>query len=242
VTDATGEPADSVLRLSAGEGFGLLLFRDCGELDGAWQASASGAFVGSINGFDQACLKMVPDGDPTPGWLARAQGYRLRGTERDLLAADGTLVARLLPGGKPRPAPQLIGSLQQPPTLDPATTQKLREVPAPLPAGTTPATATTIVGKWTPDPKPASTNGKEPFLQFDADGEWTDSDGCNGGGGRWALGSDGEFLSVAGAIAGVGCNGPVTEIPVDHTKRMAISGGVLTLYAADGHVLMRLTR
>jgi hypothetical protein len=159
-----------------------------------------------------------------------------------LLAPDGTVVARLRPGGKPRPVTDLIGTLQQPPTLDPATVEKLRSVPQALPPRMTPATDRTIVGTWTPTPSQTSPSGKRPFLEFDADGGWKSYDGCNGGGGRWVLGSAGEFLTTMGATAGVGCAGPVTDIRVADVRRAAVTDGVLTLYGADGKLIARLTR
>ena len=242
VVGAAGEPADTVLRLSFGQGLDLIVFRDCGEFSGGWQAGKSGAFVGSADGFSMACLKSVPHGDPTPGWLASARAYRVRGSERDLLAANGTVVARLLPGGKPRPAPDLIKTLLQPPTLDPATAQKLQVVPRPLPAGTTPATPTTLPGKWLPESTLTPASGKMAYAEFTSDGSWKSYDGCNGGGGRWALGPAGEFVSTTGATAGVGCAGPVVDIPVDKARRAAVVANVLTLYDAAGKLVARLTR
>jgi hypothetical protein len=240
VADAAGEAADTVLRLSGPGPLQLILFRNCGEFNGDWSAGTSGVFVGMVDGWSGDCI--VSGDDATPGWLARAHNYRVRGAERDLLAADGTVVARLLPGGKPPPAPNLIETLQRPPTLDPATAQKLRTVPRSLPAGVTPASDRTIPGTWTPSPPNPSQTGKQPFLEFETDGSWTSYDGCNGGGGRWALGTAGDFVSIAGATAGVGCNNPVTDIPLQHTRRAAVSGDVLTLYDTDGRALLRLDR
>jgi hypothetical protein len=242
VVGAAGEPAATVLRISSGDAFDLILFRACGELSGSWAGNPGGTFVGSVDGFSTACLKTVPDGDPTPAWLASARAFRINGSDRELLAANGTVVATLLPGGKPRPVPDLISTLQQPPKLDPASIQKLRVVPDPLPLGAPPATPATILGKWLPISFQRPASGKPPYVQFASDGTWKSYDGCNGGGGRWAMGSGGDFIAIAGAIAGVGCAGPVTDIPVDKTRRAAISGGTLTLYTVDGQVLARLKR
>jgi hypothetical protein len=239
---AAGEPADTVLRLSSPDPLGLILFRDCGEFSGGWAAGTAGAFIGSVEGWDMACMNYVKGDSATPAWLANARKFRVQGDERDLMAANGTVVARLLPGGKPRPVQNLIRSLQQPPTLDPAAAEKLRAAPRPLPAGVPPATSVTILGKWKPDHSRPGQNGKEPFAEFDADGSWKSYDGCNGGGGRWALGPAGEFVSIAGATAGVGCAGPVTDIPLEQVRRAAVAGDVLTLYAANGKLVARLTR
>ena len=242
VAGAAGEPADSVLRLSAGDGFGLILFRDCGAFFGGWAGSTGGAFLGAIDGFSGSCSKLVQGDNATPGWLARTRGFRIRGNERDLVAADGTALARLVPGGEPHPDPNLIRTLQQPPSLDPAAVEKLRTVPQPLPAGAVPATTATLIGTWLPDPSRPAASGRAPYAKFLGDGSWTTYDGCNGGGGRWTVGSAGELLLTMGPTAGTGCNGPVTEIPLNLTKRVAVSGDALMLYAGDGHLLMRLKR
>jgi hypothetical protein len=239
---AAGEPADTVLRVSADDSYDLVVFRDCGEFFGGWRGSTSGTFVAETDGFSNACMKTVRGNQGTPDWLARARAFRVRGVERDLIAADGTVAARLLPGGHPRPVTDLISTMQSPPTLDAATIQKLRAAPRPLPPDATPATAKTIVGTWKPDPSHSSATGKAPFAEFSLDGSWRTYDGCNGGGGRWALGSDGDFLATTGATAGVGCAGPVTDVPVDKARRAAVSGDVLSLYAADGRLVARLTR
>ena len=99
VADAAGEPAGSVLRIAGSGVEPLLLFRRCGELLGSWVASPSGGFLGLLSGFSLACSKPVGHGDPTPPWVANARSYAVRGSERELLAADGRVLARLLPGG-----------------------------------------------------------------------------------------------------------------------------------------------
>lgn len=246
VTGAAGEPAGSVLRLAAGDGFGLMLFRKCGFLDGDWAASTGGAFIATTNGGSMSCVSGADgarqgEGD-TPPWLTRVRAYRVDGPQRELLAADGTQVARLLPGGQVRNVEDLIQSLQQPPTLDPATVSKLRAVPQPLPAGATPATATTILGKWVPYPTRTYANGKTPYLEFDKDGTWTGSDGCNGSGGAWALVSGGELVSTSGPSTLIGCDGAPTGAWLAQARRAAISARILTLYAADGMLVARLTR
>jgi hypothetical protein len=243
VTGAAGEPADTVLRLASDDGMDLIVFRDCGEFTGGWQAGTSGAFVGLVSGFDMACMKKTATGDdPTPAWLRGARSFRISGSERELVAANGKVLAKLLPGGKPRPAPNLIERLQQPPTLDPATIQKLRGVPRPLPSGATPATATTILGTWSPSPSTSPTTDATPTVEFMADGSWKMPKDCNGAGGRWALGSGGELISTAWSTTLVGCPGPATPDWVGQARRAAVSGDVLTLYAIDGKVVARLTR
>lgn len=50
-------------------------------------------------------------------------------------------------------------------------------------------------------------------ITFDGDEGWTASDGCNDLTGEYTLDDSGNFTSVAGSIAGVGCSGG--QIPYD---------------------------
>lgn len=244
VTEAADEPADTVLRLSSGDGDALILFRSCGDFLGDWTASVSGAFVGDVTGFSQACMKPTVNSDNiTPRWIADSRAFRVRGTERDLLSANGTLMARLVPAKQPlHPTPDLLKDLRQPPTIDPITMHKLRTVPQPLPTNATPATATTILGKWVPYPKRQYRDGKTPYLDFNKDGSWSGSDGCNGSGGPWALASGGEVVTTSGPSTLIGCDGAPTGAWLMQAGRAAISGDLLTLYAPGGQVVARLTR
>jgi heat shock protein HslJ len=243
VTGATGEPSDTVLRLAADDGFGLTIFRKCGQFSGAWAASTDGAFVGSIDGYSMACMATVHGDDATPTWLSRTRGYRVRGGERDLLAADGSVTATLERVTRViHPAPGLIKSMQQPPTLDPATVRKLRTAARPLPSGTISVTPKTLLGAWVPYPKRQYANGKNPSASFGNNGNWSASDGCNGTAGRWTLSTDGELVTTVGASTLIGCDGAPTASWVSQARRAAISGDVLTLYAPDGKLVARLTR
>jgi hypothetical protein len=44
------------------------------------------------------------------------------------------------------------------------------------------------------------------FVAFDPDGTYKGSDGCNGVGGRYAIGPDGVILATSGATTQVGCD------------------------------------
>lgn len=244
VTGAAGEPADTVVRLSSGDGSDLILFRSCGDFVGNWTASVSGAFVGYVTGFSQACLKPSSNSmDITPGWMANSRAFRVRGTERDLLAANGTVMARLLPAKQPlHPTSDLPKDLRQPPTLDPITVHKLREVPQPLPPNAIAATATTILGKWIPYPGRHYQNGKTPYLEFSRDGSWSGSDGCNGSGGPWVLATGGELVTTSGPSTLIGCDGAPTGAWLGQARRAAIAANILTLYDPAGRMVARLTR
>jgi hypothetical protein len=244
VTSAAGEPADTVMRLSSGDGADLILFRSCGDFLGDWTATVSGAFVGYVTGFSQACLEPGSNGkNITPVWMAESRAFRVRGTERELLATNGTVLARLVPVKQPlHPTPDLLKDLRQPPTHDPITMHKLRTVPQPLPATVTPATPTTILGRWVPFPKRHYQNGQTPYLAFDKDGSWSGSDGCNGSGGPWVLASGGELVTTSGPSTLIGCDGAPTGAWLLQARRAAVAGERLILYDAAGRLVARLTR
>jgi hypothetical protein len=243
VTAAAGEPADTVLRLSVGDGGGLILFRHCGDFSGDWQTSVGGAFLGSLDGFSQACLNTVNEHEITPPWLANSRAFRVRGAERDLVAADGTVTARLLPAKQASNAsPDLIQYLRQPPTLSPSAIQKLRQVPPALPAGAISAQTATLLGTWVPYPIRQYRNDKKPSVTFRRDGNWSSSDGCNGTYGAWTLDRDGVLVTTAGPSTAIGCDGAPTGSWVIDAPRLAVSGNVLTLYDISGRMVARLTR
>ncbi len=132
VGGAAGEPEGTVLRIEGpSQPEQLILFHPCGPLSGGWVGSNSGGFLGILFSFPMACLRSIGSGDPTPSWLAAARSFVVDGTERQLLAADGRVVARLLPGGR---APS--GSAA--PALTPSDRQALSSPIAALPSSAPP--------------------------------------------------------------------------------------------------------
>jgi hypothetical protein len=242
VTGAAGEPAGSVLRIGGSGVEPLILFRQCGELLGAWVAGPSGGFLGLLSGSSLACLKPAGHGDPTPPWIAAARLFANRGSERELLAADGRVLARLLPGGVAHPGKDMLPSLAAPPTLSAADRRRLDSAPKPLPTASSPATAASLAGRWRPYPVKVYNTPAQPYLSFTTAGAWSGSDGCNKLGGTLRIGSAGELISISGPIAGVGCDGVSVDRWIPAYGRAAVSGNILTLYASDGRVLARLTR
>jgi hypothetical protein len=242
VTAAAGEPSGSVLRVaSSADVFGVILFRSCGELSGGWAASTGGSFIAMTDMWSNDCS--TPSGkDPTPAWLSRARGYRIHHEERDLLAADGTVLAKLLPGGTPHVSADILPALRAAPTLGSAAVRQLREVPKSLPAGATAATQTTIAGRWVASAQPHAPSSNVPSLTFSADGNWSLQDGCYRTGGRFTVGQGGRLLTIAGVSAAVGCAGMSHLSGVASAKRAAVDGNRLVLYADDGRVVARLTR
>ena len=147
VAEAAGEPAGSVLRIAGSGVEPLILFRQCGELLGSWVASPSGGFLGLLSGFSLACMKSVGHGNPTPPWVAAARSYAVRGNERELLAANGRVLARLLPGGVAHAGKDILPSLADPPTLSAADRSRLDAPAKPLPTSS-PATVQSLAGRW----------------------------------------------------------------------------------------------
>lgn len=199
----------------------LSIPRDCGALTGSWRADVSGLFVGHVNG-SSACR--LPT-EPAPGWLTRAVAFRSDGADRLLIALDGSVTARLHPADAPTPSP--------------ITEQQQREYrrPAALPRDLTPAGRGALIGRWSP----ASSKGAVgAYLEFDADGRWGGSDGCNGQGGRWVSGADGSLLSAGGASTLIACNGVPVGAWMTDVRRAGLRGGSLVLLDVDGKEIGRL--
>src|SRR5690606_5056269 len=100
-------------------------------------------------------------------------------------------------------------------------------------------TADALEDKWV-SPAIAST---VPHVEFAADGSWTGSDGCNGGSGRWAVSSSGEFLSTAGPSTLMWCDGAAIPSWVALAASAGFDAdGLLHLFDASGTELGVLTR
>jgi hypothetical protein len=186
----------------------LSIERSCGALTGAWRADASGLFVGHVFGSTGCQLPI----EPAPGWLLRAAAFRLDGTDRLLVAPDGTVAARLRPVASPD-AP--------PPT---PTDQQRREygAPAALPRNLVPAGRQALIGRWLPA---GSMSTDRPNLEFLADTAWRGSDGCNGHGGRWVTGADGALLGSGGPSTDMGCPGVPVGAWMADVRRAGLDGG-----------------
>jgi heat shock protein HslJ len=231
VTGAAGEKEGAVLRIASE---GLSLWRDCGTLMGAWRADTGGLFVADLHS-STGC----PASNPlTPAWLSGATAYQVAGKDRVLLDGRGEPVARLLPGGKPQPNPNVAPQEAQPPVVTDEARRALAR-PAELPTGLVAPDPGALVGRWVPEDGRGS--GPEPaHLEFRADGGWAGSDGCNGLGGRWVAGVDGALLATNGPSTLIGCdNSPVGQWLAD-ARRVGLDGEKLVLVNAAGKELGRL--
>jgi hypothetical protein len=205
-------------------GSAMTLNRRCGNVDTTWQASASGLFVGYVDGWAMSCgTKRMP----TVGWLDRAVGYRIDGVDRLLVDADGATTARLVP------APGAT------PSLSPYERKQLRaraSAPAPVPGGLEPATTGDLLRRWVPV---RGGNGKA-YVTFGADGRFRGSDGCNGQAGKYLVGEDGELIAVSGPQTLIGCDNVEIDGWLGSAGRAALDGSTLVLLDAHAHEIARL--
>jgi len=93
-----------------------------------------------------------------------------------------------------------------------------------------------IEGTWYPlqiDGYAVSDQGAATFadayLQFDADGDWSGSDGCNGLGGSYEISADGSFSAQAGPQTEIGCANVPTAGLLVQAQQVGIDGQTLTL-------------
>ncbi|HZB48415.1 MAG TPA: hypothetical protein VE547_04925 [Mycobacteriales bacterium] len=233
VTGAEGEEAGAILRLAD---LRLSIWRDCGVLDGGWRADPAGLFLGGVTSWNDSC-DLAPD--PQPAWLARVSGYRVTGTHRLLLDAEGATVARLVPGKRPAPRNDIADSESAPPVV----TAELRAAlaaPAPLPAGLRAATAAELARRWVPAAADDSDRPDAPFAQLRTDGTWTGSDGCNGTGGRWIAGAGGALLVLGGVQTAIGCDNVRVGGWLSDASRAGFAGDRLVLLDRTGAEVARL--
>lgn len=211
-------------------GESLTVFLPCGNLSGGWTAEgADGLFLGSSFGGDQGCF--LPTRVTTP-WLDRARAYAVDGENRLLLDASGQVVATLRPGATPTAGPNADSSIVAEPTAGPASVV----APAPLPAGVRPPSTAELQRHWLP---PTDQTGKA-FVAFGLDGRWSGSDGCNGSGGPYALGSGGRLLVVPGFSTLIGCSGSPAPVWVEQAGRVGLVDGDLVFYDREAHELGRV--
>jgi hypothetical protein len=105
-----------------------------------------------------------------------------------------------------------------------------------------------LVGNWEPTEVPSvdlapSFDRSTAEINFDTDGGWTASDGCNDLTGNYTLDDDGNFTVEAGSV-GVGCSGG--QIPYDfllaQTDHVAFkSDGSAEFESSDDDLLLALS-
>ena len=233
VTGAEGESDATWLRLDAQE---FQLWRDCGMVAGSWAATDT-LFLGAVwGGMGGTC---ADSGIPVVTWLDDVTGYAQTADGYDLLSADGDALASLSIDGAPEPIADAAEFFAQPPELTAEVRAQFR-APAALPAELQPASTDVLMGRWVPAGLDVPT---DPHVAFEADRIWSGSDGCNGGGGRWAVSDNGEFLATSGPSTLIYCEGAPVPSWVAQTTSAGISpDGLLLLFDASGTELGRLAR
>ncbi|MET8911543.1 hypothetical protein [Micromonospora sp. NPDC004551] len=241
-----------VLRLAPSDQGDLMWFDRCGVSMGTWRADAGGLFVADLSGRSRSDRPGCPS-DPRqgPDWLPRAAAFRTAGDTPILLDDRGRQVARLAPGGRPTPGPNLLPALAEPPVVTPEVRRAL--APAdPLPAGLTPADRAALLGRWVPVvarrsgpavPGGDRRGGPTPaYVELRDGGAWRGSDGCNGQGGRWTAGAAGALLATAGPSTLIGCENVPVAGWLSTAARAGLDGDVLVLVDARGTETERLRR
>jgi hypothetical protein len=231
----TGRWDGQVLRIDGGS---LMLWRDCGELRGSWRADTSGLFVASLDGGSGCVVPIDGDWNPTPPWLASAEGFAIDGDERSLVDGAGRRLVTLRPGGRPSPLPNVNPRLTEPPVATDDDRRRLAPT-APLPGGLTPATAAELLGRWLPVATPHPSRA---HLEIRSDGSWSGSDGCNGSAGRWVSGEDGVVLATSGGSTLIGCENIEVGGWFAGASHAGFDGAVLVFVDRDGHETGRVTR
>ena len=211
----------------------LLLFQPCGVQEGAWKADGvDGLFVGDVASGDQGCYL------PTrvdPLWIHRARTFAVQGQTRQLFDVSGALVATLRPEATPKVGPNRLPQAADKPSISRSQRAAAHD-PAPLPDGVRPPTAAELERRFVPD---VDRSGKA-FVSFDASGRWHGSDGCNGGGGVYALGSGGRLLATEGNYTLIGCSGSMADHWVYAASRVGLIGGDLVFYDTHATELGRV--
>lgn len=229
VSAAEGETPETWLRLDAGA---FQLWRDCGMITGSWAADA-GVLLATVFGADGACaVGRVMPGIP---WLEAASTYEATADGWILRDRDGGVAASLTVDGAPEPIPTAAEFYAEPPVIDERGLAWLAG-PGPLPDGLVPASSADLEGRWAPR------GMTEPHAIFSADGTWTGSDGCNGGSGRWAVGSGGRLITTSGPMTLIGCDGAAVPGWVGMARLVGFEDGDLVLLDGDGVELGRLVR
>jgi heat shock protein HslJ len=231
--EGTDEQAGTVLRIAPEKQ--LSLWRSCGMLSGSWAAQGA-LFLATLDGGSGDCLP-AGSADATPAWLKRATGYRSTGGDQMLVDDAGNTVARLLPGGRPKVTGGVAASEAEPPAITDEDRAKLETTAAPLPAGTTAAQRSSLLGRWVP-----ASGGAAAFVAFNGDGTWTGSDGCNGNGGRWTVGADGVFLATAGPSTLMACDGAPVPTWLSTATLAGASADQLVLLDTTGTEVGRLRK
>jgi len=221
-----GAEAGTVVGLTPAE---LTIYRSCGELLASWSADSQGLFIADVMASTGGC-----DPETRVVWLNKAVGYRLDGRNAVLLDVDGGTVARLAASSEPpRPDRESFEVTDE--------FRRFFDSPAVLPPRLTPADRRELPGRWVPA-RGGSKALEQPYLEFRADGRWSGSDGCNGSGGGWVVGSAGTLLATSGISTLIGCDNVPVGDWLSAARRAGFDGATLVLLDQNAKELGRLHR
>lgn len=104
-----------------------------------------------------------------------------------------------------------------------------------------------IAGRWVPDTVPSAELGADfqpadAVIEFDEDGRWTASDGCNELGGTYSLDGDRFRAKSPGGLGGVGClDGEVRyDVLLSDVRTVTAADGRLEFLDEGGELVLRL--
>ncbi|MEF2979358.1 META domain-containing protein [Subtercola sp. YIM 133946] len=96
----------------------------------------------------------------------------------------------------------------------------------------TPASTSTLAGRWIVSDTYNSPD--QPFLDFEHDGTWTGSDGCNNAAGTWSMDSSGALTTTSGPQTRIYCDGAQLPLNLIDAASARYDGTNLTLVGHDG--------
>lgn len=227
-----------MVTVDAGE---FRVWQKCGAAFAGWRASTSGLFAAGVSAWSGTCTDK-----PDLPWLETATGWQPDGDGIAIVGGDGTTLARLAPGASPTADKNTLGSLADPPVVTDDIRAALNASPS-LPSGITPATRAALLGAWiavrrSGSPSPQLSYREPPGVTLKADGSWSGSDGCNGGGGRWNADDDGHVIASSGPSTLVGCDNIDAPGWFAGAWLAGFDGDVLVTFDKDGTELGRFTR
>ncbi|MCZ3386175.1 MAG: META domain-containing protein, partial [Actinomycetia bacterium] len=189
-------------------------------LGGGWSATDAGLMIMSINAATNECRDL----DDAFEYFKGVQRYALMAGSVRLSDLSGGTVAVLTAGTPP---------------ADPDETFAPRDAAPDLPVGVqVPSLEVLTAVRWIPVETVGSDrwpDAKRPHAQFDVDGTWHGSDGCNGVGAPWSLDlTTGEWLAGVGGQTEIFCDNVVVSAMVGPARAVGIDGDELVFYGADG--------
>lgn len=219
---------------------------DCGTMIGQWAANDEGFFLGSLTSWSGLCQQKGTSVDDDSGpeaqltaWFTTAHSYQRSGVTVKLYNSAESLLVTLKPLDSDE-KDTVSASADASGTMSAATPLDSASV---TPEDENLVTSARLAGKWVQIGRPQDAP-TPPYLQFDTDGTWSGSDGCNAQSGRWLLSDDGEILATAGPQTLMACTGMANLGSTLTFARTAVlsASGVLTLYSVNGTALQQLVR